>query len=241
MLITGVISQSFSIHDQEVLAHKSVCHANHSCPSDTGSYVCGDLGDDDQCSDDQGKSSSLESKHQNQTISNKSVGWQTYEDSQDGYNIRYPQEWKLVENPVLHRQTGFAASPDDNASPLEETLVSVNVRDATRTLDPTSLQVQSIPLKQYADELIQVMTSAKGEPNILNNEGITFIGEPAWRLDYIHNYLGIQVNYGITIYVAKGEKLYEISFSTPPLKVQDMRPIGEKIIQTFQFTNDTGT
>ncbi|MDQ2805383.1 MAG: hypothetical protein M3Z04_00460 [Chloroflexota bacterium] len=26
------------------LAHQSGCHTNHTCPSDTGSYVCGDLG-----------------------------------------------------------------------------------------------------------------------------------------------------------------------------------------------------
>ncbi len=28
----------------EVYAHKSGCHNLHTCPSDTGSYVCGDLG-----------------------------------------------------------------------------------------------------------------------------------------------------------------------------------------------------
>ena len=27
-----------------VSAHRSGCHRWHSCPSDTGSYVCGDLG-----------------------------------------------------------------------------------------------------------------------------------------------------------------------------------------------------
>ena len=28
----------------QLLAHQSGCHRWHSCPSDTGSYVCGDLG-----------------------------------------------------------------------------------------------------------------------------------------------------------------------------------------------------
>ena len=28
----------------KALAHRSGCHRWHSCPSDTGSYVCGDLG-----------------------------------------------------------------------------------------------------------------------------------------------------------------------------------------------------
>jgi hypothetical protein len=31
------------------VAHQSGCHRWHSCPSDTGSYVCGDLGYDSQC------------------------------------------------------------------------------------------------------------------------------------------------------------------------------------------------
>jgi hypothetical protein len=29
--------------------HRDGCHAAHSCPSDTGSYVCGDTGNDSQC------------------------------------------------------------------------------------------------------------------------------------------------------------------------------------------------
>lgn len=31
------------------LAHQDGCHRVHSCPSDSGSYVCGDLGYDDEC------------------------------------------------------------------------------------------------------------------------------------------------------------------------------------------------
>jgi hypothetical protein len=34
-------------------AHQSGCHRWHSCPSDTGSYVCGDLGYCSQCPDNQ--------------------------------------------------------------------------------------------------------------------------------------------------------------------------------------------
>src|SRR3990167_4725165 len=31
------------------IAHQSGCHRWHSCPSDSGSYVCGDLGYTSQC------------------------------------------------------------------------------------------------------------------------------------------------------------------------------------------------
>jgi len=34
-------------------AHQDPCHRRHSCPSDHGTYVCGDLGRCDQCPDNQ--------------------------------------------------------------------------------------------------------------------------------------------------------------------------------------------
>lgn len=33
----------------QAYAHRDGCHRWHSCPSDSGSYVCGDLGYDDYC------------------------------------------------------------------------------------------------------------------------------------------------------------------------------------------------
>jgi len=36
-----------------VYAHRSGCHRWHSCPSDTGSYVCGDTGHCSACPDNQ--------------------------------------------------------------------------------------------------------------------------------------------------------------------------------------------
>ncbi len=39
----------FLVIPEQVYAHQSGCHRWHSCPSDTGSYVCGDLGYTSQC------------------------------------------------------------------------------------------------------------------------------------------------------------------------------------------------
>lgn len=44
---TALITQSLTY--DSLFAHRDGCHRWHSCPSDTGSYVCGDLGYDDQC------------------------------------------------------------------------------------------------------------------------------------------------------------------------------------------------
>lgn len=69
MLITGLLSESLTINNGEVLAHRSGCHRYHSCPSDTGSYVCGDLGYDSQCPKKQEKSSSKSNEPQHSTKS----------------------------------------------------------------------------------------------------------------------------------------------------------------------------
>jgi endonuclease YncB( thermonuclease family) len=45
MMFVAIIPSQTSLSD----AHQSGCHRWHSCPSDTGSYVCGDLGYDTYC------------------------------------------------------------------------------------------------------------------------------------------------------------------------------------------------
>jgi micrococcal nuclease len=50
-IILGIvlITQSLTVQNTSLFAHRDGCHRWHSCPSDTGSYVCGDLGYDDEC------------------------------------------------------------------------------------------------------------------------------------------------------------------------------------------------
>jgi len=185
------------------------------------------------------KSSQLEN------ATNELVDWKTYQDDNDGYKMQYPQEWKIVEP----SETGFdipndfEVTPDDigTSSGLTDptTSVTVYVENVSRTLDPASLQIQSLPLEHYANELTGGSLQSSG--NIIKNEAITFNGQPAWQVNYIYNYEGSQLFYGSHTFVIKDDKLYEITFATPPLKVEQMRPVGEKIIQTFQFFNNTGS
>ena len=42
--IAAIAGISLLVAVQSAFAHRSGCHRWHSCPSDTGSYVCGDLG-----------------------------------------------------------------------------------------------------------------------------------------------------------------------------------------------------
>ncbi len=49
-VVVLILSFAFSvISPNQVEAHRNGCHRWHSCPSDTGSYVCGDLGYDTYC------------------------------------------------------------------------------------------------------------------------------------------------------------------------------------------------
>src|SRR5437667_1918456 len=47
--IFGVVLLLFVVLVPLAEAHRNGCHAWHSCPSDTGSYVCGDTGHSNYC------------------------------------------------------------------------------------------------------------------------------------------------------------------------------------------------
>src|SRR5512145_116003 len=49
LLTVMILMTAFLVLPEATEAHRSGCHRWHSCPSDTGSYVCGDLGYDDYC------------------------------------------------------------------------------------------------------------------------------------------------------------------------------------------------
>jgi endonuclease YncB( thermonuclease family) len=51
ILLSLIFVVFLSMLPSDSFAHKSGCHRWHSCPSDSGSYECGDLGYDDYCSD----------------------------------------------------------------------------------------------------------------------------------------------------------------------------------------------
>ncbi len=51
VLVILLVSGFFVIQDAS--AHRNGCHSKHSCPSDSGSYTCGDTGHCSQCPDNQ--------------------------------------------------------------------------------------------------------------------------------------------------------------------------------------------
>jgi hypothetical protein len=101
--------------------------------------------------------------------------------------------------------------------------------------------VTSLPPEHYAQAFIQTMTGLTEGSTLdtLKNEATTVSGLPAWQVEYISGYQGMQTSYGKNFYVVKDGKMFEIAFMTDPLEVPETRPIGEKIMNSFQFINDT--
>ena len=68
-LVLLLFSPAFPI---DSYAHRSGCHAAHSCPSDTGSYVCGDTGNYSQCPGNHSEDDKEESKKKKSNTTSKS-------------------------------------------------------------------------------------------------------------------------------------------------------------------------
>jgi endonuclease YncB( thermonuclease family) len=73
LILFSVIAMMFFVPllSSDSFAHRSGCHRWHSCPSDDGSYVCGDTGHDSQCGNSKSDSKNDKSKDQKKTSASK--------------------------------------------------------------------------------------------------------------------------------------------------------------------------
>ena len=80
ILGTALVSQSITFNN-EALGHRDGCHAAHSCPSDNGSYICGDTGHYSECPGKKKKSSDSGSqKTKSKSSKSKSTGLKIFSD-----------------------------------------------------------------------------------------------------------------------------------------------------------------
>jgi hypothetical protein len=84
LIVAALVCLPLTISDNPLSAHRSGCHRYHSCPSDTGSYVCGDLGYDSECPK---KHTSSKSSHDNtKSKDTKTQSKTKVKDCQKGYH-----------------------------------------------------------------------------------------------------------------------------------------------------------
>jgi hypothetical protein len=114
-IILGIalVTQSITAQNTSLLAHRDGCHRWHSCPSDNGSYVCGDLGRDDECpkkskdkKEDSKKSDKSKSKSKKDKSKNDS-GKNTpkTDKSQSKIDVKTTTNATLISSPVLPAPT----------------------------------------------------------------------------------------------------------------------------------------
>jgi micrococcal nuclease len=73
LILLSVIVMMFFVPllSSDSFAHQSGCHRWHSCPSDDGSYVCGDTGHDSQCGNSDSKKNSDDDNTQKKDSNNE--------------------------------------------------------------------------------------------------------------------------------------------------------------------------
>jgi micrococcal nuclease len=113
ILGTTLFTQSLTTDNKSLFAHRDGCHRWHSCPSDTGSYVCGDLGYDDECPK---KSKSKKSDSDKTKSKSKNKKSSTDKTSKD-------KETKKSDN-----------DKDDGASKNEATQSNIEIPNSTTTV-----------------------------------------------------------------------------------------------------------
>jgi endonuclease YncB( thermonuclease family) len=115
MIVTGFLCSSLTMNNGDVFAHRSGCHRYHSCPSDTGSYVCGDLGYDSQCPKKQEKSSSKDNDQSNTDHKTKSKSKTKATSCPKGYHIESPSN-ACLPNKVKQNNNNLVTSSTTNST-----------------------------------------------------------------------------------------------------------------------------
>lgn len=110
LLALLIISSPFVF--TESFGHRDGCHRWHSCPSDNGSYVCGDLGHDSEC----GSSSNRDSDESSDNKNNKQQSDNSKNNNNDNTSIEETTSNKDNNNPFKSDYSQAAQSNEDACS-----------------------------------------------------------------------------------------------------------------------------
>ncbi|MDN5846802.1 MAG: hypothetical protein L0H53_11070 [Candidatus Nitrosocosmicus sp.] len=184
---------------------------------------------------------------------NETSGLKTHVNPDYKFVIQYPLEWEEGE---LSNDLAFLGSKEifrigdasNNPNPMRtssNTVVTINVESTSQSLNPNTLQVESVTARDYANKQVEILSgpmdfgSMQATHDITKNTPATVSGQSAWRIDYITNIAGVQSSYQSEIYTVNNSTLYEIGLFTDPLKVPAMLPVFNQIVNSFRFVNDS--
>jgi hypothetical protein len=153
-----------------------------------------------------------------------------YENPTLGVKIQYPATWIESQNGLkdFSDVVGFYA-PFGNLSDISTGTLIVSIRHYLHdiTLDGYNSLINNL-LKQPNVQAIQ-------------SNPFTLAERPAHKVVFLASPPGLLKMETMLVWTVKGNDVYIISFNSEPSKYPTYAPIVDKMIDTFEITNSTGT
>lgn len=160
-----------------VFAHQSGCHSWHSCPSDTGSYVCGDLGPDTYCGGeeyyeepDYGSQGTDNGHNQAGDDQSDIISMATDDGSEKGYDDGYSDSYQAstVDEPdfCMRDFTFDGYAPDE----YQDAFYEAYQESCIEQYNDTYTEVYDEAYEKGQEENQAVLASSKGEAALTDSK-----------------------------------------------------------------------
>jgi len=154
----------------------------------------------------------------------------TYENPTHGVKIQYPATWIESQNGLndFSKVVGFYA-PFGNLSDISTGTLIISIRHYSH----------NITLDGYNSLINNILKN----PNVqtIQSNPFTLAENPAHKVVFLNSPPGLPKQLNMLVWTVKGNNVYIISFNSEPSKYRSYEPIVDKMIDTFEITNSTGT
>jgi eukaryotic-like serine/threonine-protein kinase len=150
----------------------------------------------------------------------------TFENPKFGLKIQYPANWakEITDDPDLGQDVTFLV-PGSQIKYGEKVSIMVNAN-------------QTGPLNEIVRNLIsfnQNENNALGNYKVIESVPTTLNGLNAHKLVTTYTDPKFKIINSMQVMALKGDKLYEILYTSNPAKYQTLLPIVQQMIDSFQF------
>src|SRR6188472_675204 len=176
----------------------------------------------------------------------------TYENSQYGFRILYPEDWYIAPKNTLHsmeflyygtdKVIAFVAPIGTFLDIDKHTFLTIGITPVEKSLDKKDLKVKPKSLDDIVSDKIKFLSSPGASlgssdisRQILRTNSTTIGGNPAKQIHYITHLSGLADTFNIDTYMIRGDKLYTLIFTTGSFLVPETLPMAQKMIHSFQF------
>jgi hypothetical protein len=176
--------------------------------------------------------------------------WSKYENPYFGIAIEHPSDWKVVINSTdaSPPPPGFAKEIVELSSDTNDTGLKIQTANAESSLDTETMQLKNATLEDFVagkkSEITNLAISGMFgdlgkldyQMELIRDNKTTVGGLPAWKIESMNTIAGRQGTYFINTFVMKDGRLYDLEFTTDALKVPEMTPVYQSMIDSFKVT-----